>query len=230
MDDKTPSGKSNFPAPTPIPTNATGSARVPLGAASVVAAGGDPRYLPVPMVTVPQARPPMPPPARIPEAPDPAQYVNAFTPPLREGNPPMMAYGYGPMPMAPPMPIAAQGYPMPMQPMMGQGYPVTMQQATPQGYPMPAMAAQQAMAYANPAMDRPGVRSTGNMSVQQRTYVLQSSLYPAQREMAIDQLSASDWRANPHIVHILMTTATDDPSPTVRAAAASALARMGVTK
>jgi hypothetical protein len=203
---------------------------VPLGAGSVVAAGGDPRYLPVPIVTVPQARPPMPPPPQIPEAPNPTQYVNAFTPPMPQGNPPMMAYGYGPMPMsmAPPMPIMAQGYPMPMPAMAGQGYP--MQPAMPQGYPMPAMAAPPAMAYANPAMDRPGIRPAASMSVQQCTYVLQSSLYPAQREMAIDQLCASDWRANPHIVNVLLTAASEDPAPTVRAAAASALARMGVSR
>ena len=47
--------------------------------------GGDPRYLPVPIMTVPPTAPPRPPMASIPQpptAPDPAMYVNAFSPPV----------------------------------------------------------------------------------------------------------------------------------------------------
>jgi hypothetical protein len=191
------------------------NSHLPPGSASVVAAGGDPRFLPVPIVTVPQARPPMAPPPRMPEAPNPTMYVNAFTPAMPPGNPPMMAYGYGPMPMQMPMPMMPpQGYPMPMTPMM----------------PMqPAMGhANPAMGYANSAMDRPGATNVGTMSLQQCTYMLQSSIYPTQREMAVDQLCACDWRANPHIANVLLATAKDDPAAMVRVAAVRGLVRMGI--
>jgi hypothetical protein len=232
MDSKAPNAKSAYAAPIGGDARPLDNTRVPLGAASVVAAGGDPRYLPVPMVTVPQARPPVPPPPQIPEAPNPTMYVNAFTPPMPEGgNPPMMAGGYGPMPVpvGPGMPMMPQGYPMPMPPMMAQGYPtpmVPMQAARPQVAPMPG--AVQPTAYANPAMDRPGVSPTGSTSVQQCTYVVQSAIYPSQREMAIDQLCACDWRTNPHVVQVLLTVAKEDPAPAVRAAAVAGLTRMGV--
>jgi hypothetical protein len=60
------------------------SVQLPPGAQSVVAAnnGYAPRYVPVPMMTVPQpVRPPSAPTPPMPQPPDPAAYVNAFQPP-----------------------------------------------------------------------------------------------------------------------------------------------------
>jgi hypothetical protein len=197
----------------------TDGTRPPLGSASVIAAGGDPRYLPVPMVTMPQGHPPIPPSPMISAPPGPPMYANAFTPPMNQGNPQMIGYGYGPMPM-PMQQMPTQQMPMqaPM-PMMAQGYPVPM---------MPMQNMQPAVAYANPAMDRPGMPAGGNLSVQQCTYILQSSIYPTQREMAVDQLCACDLRANPHVVHVLLTTAKEDPAAMVRVAAVNGLTRLGV--
>jgi hypothetical protein len=200
---------------------ATGKPRVPLGAASVVAAGvasGNnemPQYLPVPMITVPQAHPPMPPVGAMPPQGAPMMYGNAFPPSMPQGNPAMMGYGYGPIPIGAPMPITPQGYPMPMMA---------------QAYSMPIMMPMQpAMAYANPAMDRPGIRAGGPMSMQQSVEMLMSSIYPTQRETAVEHLCACDWRANPQVVTLLLTTAKEDPAAMVRVAAVSGLARMGVS-
>ncbi len=242
--------------------------RTPLGAGSVVAAanGGDPRYLPVPMVTVPQTRPPLPPtqpvmPAQPPQqAPETAEtsYANAFTPAqeastnafgVAQQQQPMMPPGYGAMPMGasyrgpmPPMPVAvAGGYPMPQMPM---AYPMPqMPMGVAQGNPMPprqpmsmlppvqptAMTqAQPAVVYANPAMDRPGMATAGTAQVQKCISTLQASISPLQRETAVNQLSTCDWRANPQIVTVLLTTAKEDPVGMVRVAAVTGLARMGI--
>src|SRR5262249_27895687 len=61
---------------TGLPVMAKG--KIPLGAASVVAAG-DPQYIPVPLVTLPDARSPMPV-TEVPQAPQPNQRLlaNAF--------------------------------------------------------------------------------------------------------------------------------------------------------
>jgi HEAT repeats len=95
--------------------------KMPLGAMSVVAAGGGPvQYLPVPVVTIPDVRhPPCPPEAAIPGPPQPNLYVNAFTPthpvgPM-SGPPALMAQGQ-PMGMAPGQPMPYGDGPMPMMP------------------------------------------------------------------------------------------------------------------
>jgi hypothetical protein len=186
----------------------TGNQKIPLGAGSVVAAGGDPQYLPVPIVTLPPGNPsapPMPPTPNIPQ-PAPIQYANAFT-----SAHPAAGYAYGPMPAPMPMQMAAQGYPM-------QSMPVH-----------PAIAyANSDMMYANPAMDRPGLPLGGPITMQQSITVLCSSIYPTQRELAVDQLSTCDCHANPQIVPLLLTTAKEDPAAMVRAAAVRGLARLGV--
>ncbi len=111
---------------------------VPLGMQSVNAAyNGAPgpggiKYFPYPVVTTPAPTfPPYPPPPAVPSAPQPAQYVNAFTPPLppesERGNNPMMAgnpYMYGnPYAGGYPMMVPGYGQPMMAPPMMAQGYP-----------------------------------------------------------------------------------------------------------
>src|SRR5204863_8787790 len=107
-----------------------------------------------------------------------------------------------------------QGYHMPMMPA---AYPMPMQ---------PMMPLQPMMGCANPARDRPGMPCGGTMSVQQHLVTLQSSLSPAQREVAVMHLAECDWRGNPQIVPALLTYAKDDPAATVRTACVTGLMRM----
>ena len=104
---------------------ATDQMHLPLGAGSVAAAG-DPRFVPVPMVTVPQGNPPRPPmlPGMQPIAQSmtaspatqaPAQFVNAFTTAPSEGQQQMAVPMQQPM-----MPMMQQGYGMPMMPVPAQ--------------------------------------------------------------------------------------------------------------
>jgi hypothetical protein len=264
----------------------SGQPRMPLGSASVVAAanGGEPLYLPVPMMMIPQPHPMVPQtqpgaPNHLPQvAPDVANsgYVNAFsTAPSSEGLPDMNAFGMGqqqpmmmpqqPMMMPPaynmsyrgPMPplgpgvaqqymqmppFMAQGYPQQMPPFMAQGYPQQMPPVMAMGYPqqwqsmpmmpqaqpMPVTYTQPGLAYANPAMDRPGLPSAGPVQAQKCINILQSALSPLDREAAVNQLCACDWRQNPQIITVLLTTAKHDPVGMVRVAAVSGLARMGM--
>jgi hypothetical protein len=241
-----------------------GGGHVPLGAGSVYAAanGSDPQYVPVPIVTVPQGNPPTPPaappPAKLPEAPDPTWYVNAFTPPLppeavsqsvamaaaqkqRAMTAPAYAgapYGYPPM-----MPQQPMGYLPPTSPipMPGRGNVPTAYQGplppnptanTPGEIPMIAHSYESLplpYPYGNPAMDRPGLPATGTMSIQQNVTTLQTSIYPSQRETAVMNLAACDWRTNPQVVQVLVTAARDDPAPLVRVACVTGLERMNVT-
>ena len=255
---------------------ANDDAKVPMGSGSVIAAanGGTPAFIPVPIMTQPQAKPPQPPPPQLPkapkDAPDPAWYVNAFTPPLppnavpesvamamaqrqqqmqmagmMAGGYPMPPMGYPMMPYAPapmpmpgrgmvplayqgpvppnpngPIPMMAQGYPMPMMPqsypmpMMGQGYPMPMM---PQGYPMPTMPPMpmQQAGYANASMDRPGMPGGSQMSLQQNINLLQTSIYPTQRETAVINLceGAVEYRGHPQVVDLLMKVALRRSGP-----------------
>jgi HEAT repeat protein len=47
--------------------------------------------------------------------------------------------------------------------------------------------------------------------------------------LAVYQLGTCDWRSNPQVVQLLLTTAREDPAAMVRAAAVGTLGRMGVT-
>jgi hypothetical protein len=130
---KEPAPAKNKPAPADADKAPLDSRTMPLGVQSVLAAanGGDPRYIPVPIVTVPQPnnRPPQPPPPNLPKAPQPNvkddMSVNAFTPPDNGQTPAAGAQGvritYG----APGYGYPAQGmYPPP-------GYPQMVQAACP---------------------------------------------------------------------------------------------------
>jgi hypothetical protein len=57
---------------------------------------------------------------------------------------------------------------------------------------------------------------------------LQDSLYPSERELAADQLTACDWHKNPQVVQALVTAARADPAPMVRAGCIRALVQMQV--
>jgi hypothetical protein len=138
--------------------------------------------------------------------------------------------GYGPMPMMPydmgaghgTVPVNYQG-PMPPNPVGNAG-----QMPMVPGYiPIP-MPMQMSVPYSNPAMDRPGM-TMGQPSIFQNMQTLQSSLYPAQREVAVNNLATCDWRTCPQVVPVLTSAAREDPAATVRSACVFALARMGVT-
>jgi hypothetical protein len=64
--------------------------------------------------------------------------------------------------------------------------------------------------------------------VPQLLATLKDSLYPSEREAAIEKLSELNWRMQPLVVESLMKTAREDPAPTVRAASIHALATMRV--
>jgi hypothetical protein len=117
----------------------------PLGTQSVQAANsglvGNPMYVPVPTVTVPQPHnPPVPPAPKLPEAPNLNAYVNAFTPP-----PPPKAAPQQQQPMQglmPPQPFAPYGNPMMTQQQMMMQQQILAQQEMMRVYgyrPNPAM-------------------------------------------------------------------------------------------
>jgi hypothetical protein len=111
-----------------LSAQASNRTSIPLGVQSVVAAGGSGtiRYLPVPIVTVPERDPPLPPMPQVPTAPNPVMQ-NAFAPPPQAPGPGGVAQaGYNQMAPYPPMgpggmmpPMSTPGYP----PSYGPGYP-----------------------------------------------------------------------------------------------------------
>jgi hypothetical protein len=151
----------------------------------------------------------------------------AYPPMMPPYNPYPNMMAYGPMPQYPaPSPRGYQG-PLPPNPFQNQ--PVAQVGYQQPGYYAPPMQ----MAYANPAMDRPGMapnayQPTGPDAVYQHLTILKSSLYPAQREWSVLTLARFDWRQNPHVVQGLLVAAKEDPAPSVRAACIRALAEMNV--
>jgi hypothetical protein len=90
--------------------------------------------------------------------------------------------------------------------------------------------------YANPAMDRPGMKLDQvqtlprEESMYQMLITLKTSLYPAHREWAALQLANMDWRKNPVILQAILTAAKEDPAAKVRAGCVNALVRMQVAR
>jgi hypothetical protein len=251
--------------PASQPTTDPLGGRMPLGAASVLAAYDGKkdgiRYLPVPIVTMPQPNtPPKPPTAPAinpPKPPDP--FANAFSPPTGQGQA-EWRNAFSPLPSrkaaqpepGSPMPIAQ--YPMapgmmpypPAYAMARYPYPSMMPGMAPYAAasaPMPpnslamvpaSYSRSAAPTYANPAMDRPGLpvalptRQVNSEAVQKMTSVLKSSLYPSQREWAVEYLASLDWHTHEQVVPALLTAAREDPAPTVRLACVHCLARMNV--
>jgi hypothetical protein len=58
--------------------------------------------------------------------------------------------------------------------------------------------------------------------------MLKDSPYPSQREYAADCLSVCDWQKNPAIVDCLLSAASKDPAPSVRAGCVHCLSKMHV--
>jgi hypothetical protein len=150
--------------------------------------------------------------------------VNAFTP----------SPNVRPIPadMEPQAPVAnAFGNPQP-QPAMPY-YPPPMR--TPMPPPMPTQTAQQQAPVA--AVPVGSVRPTGAVErsapsgdplVSQATSMLRDSIYPSEREWAIERLSACDYRQDERILVAVRTATREDPAPTVRRTGLQALARMKV--
>src|SRR5262249_27812023 len=57
---------------------------------------------------------------------------------------------------------------------------------------------------------------------------LQSSIYPDQRETAVNSLASVNWRANPHVPVVVLTCAQTHQSPGVRIPFTRCLVRMKV--
>jgi hypothetical protein len=82
-----PAGVQHAGVPQPnLLQQPVGNLSMPLGAQSVLAARngapGPVQYIPVPVATVPEpVRPPIPPEPKLPQPPNPAAYLNAFSPP-----------------------------------------------------------------------------------------------------------------------------------------------------
>lgn len=81
------------------------------------------------------------------------------------------------------------------------------------------------------SMPTPSVTPRGNAvgpNPHQLLLVLRNSIYPFQREWAVDNLSNIDWRSNPEVVQALMSAARKDPAPTVRVMCIRSLVKMKV--
>jgi hypothetical protein len=221
-----PAVPTTLPRPTqPVLAQANSDRPMPLGAGSVLAAG-DVQYVPVPVVTTPNlTRMPEPPPAKVPQAPQPNEtlFTNAFTPPPgavpvpARGTEMANAFSTGAAGMMPPvmmgtapanpyalMAAGMNPVPAPMiyqMPMASPGRPLH-----PAGYPGQAPA---------PAPDVPQTLS-----------LLRDSLYPSQREWAAGRLAAGKGINNPQVVQALLTAAKEDPAPPVRAACIRSLVKL----
>jgi hypothetical protein len=216
--------------------------KIPLGAGSVVSSSesfsGPVQYIPVPIVTVPDAHPPFPPPANVPQAPQPilprrdgtvglfGARPNRALNPMPTTTDPGMVNAFTPLPSSEQVANAAnafysadprQGTPTPPAGAFAPGMT-----GGPAGMAGPGMAGQgyaaaAAYAYAGAAQAA---------QAQQVLGVLRDSLYPSQREWAADSLVGQDWRTNPEVLQGLLTAAREDPAPTVRAACVRCLAKM----
>jgi len=210
---------------SPLPN---GENRTPLGAQSVLAAG-DPKYIPVPIVTMPDVkRPPEPPKAQVPKAPQPNQaLMNAFTP-----TPPVM----------PPMSESGQSNKManaftPEVPgdLNMMTAPGPMVQAMPPRQPYPPMPPAKTMPPASAAGTQVAMAGSpaalppkAPSSNQPLIAMLKDAEYPSHREWAADKLALLDWRTNSQIVEALLSAARDDPAAMVRAGCVRSLAKMNV--
>jgi hypothetical protein len=245
------------------------ASKAPLGTQSVLDAGS-PQFVPVPIVTVPDyRRPPTPPPAHVPQPPEPNHadvanaftnptaappqeavpvVANAFTPAPAPVDPTVMAHGaFGPTGQASPPagmmpppgygPRMPPGYPPPgynaMAPGMAPPAPYapvapTSYAPVPTAMPPAIRPASYQVAMANPAPPSAPVPSSRPSAgvPSEAMATLRDSIYPSQREWAADALASCNWRAQPEILHAVLTGAREDPAASVRAACVRALAKM----
>jgi hypothetical protein len=226
---------------------------VPLGAQSVIQAGapgpGEVRYVPVPMVTIPDVRhapaPPMTNPAQVygtsGNVASPSGYAqaNAFTP--RASSPVLAqtANAFGPMgPAMPSSPspsmlagtgtVASGGY------TVASNYPANASVIT-AGYQGAGLPNQMTAAAYHPTGYQGSLPISALSPVQptpdslhQMEITLRDSLYPSQRELAAQAMATVDWHSHPTVVQQLTKAAKEDPAATVRATCVRCLANMNV--
>lgn len=249
---KPPATMASEPARVYTPPTST---TVPLGAQSVIQAGdpgpGGVRYLPVPMVTIPDVRrapvPPMTSPAQTYGVPGAGQaggddgVSNAFTPTPGRQAFTQARNAFGPMT---PTVVPSSGQPMPAPgpaSMLAQAahqaggnsaMNSTVVTAGYQGSALPNQvvpAGYHTMTHQGQPIGTPlsAVKPTPE-NVHQMVVALHDSLYPSQREWAAENMAAVDWRTNPQVVQALTTAAKEDPAATVRASCVRCLAKMQV--
>jgi hypothetical protein len=95
----------------------------------------------------------------------------------------------------------------------------------PAGYNSPAQGNMPAFVPNRPLV---GPEGPSAQPIPQLLGILQESLYPSQREWAVESLAGYDWRTHPHIVEALVTAAAKDPAATVRTECVRALGKMNV--
>lgn len=247
---------SSSPAPSPAAPVVTKPAAVPvapespLGAQSVLAAGGA-KFVPVPVVTVPDVRhPPAPPVARPPQPPQPTtpptgMAVNAFSTPAPRPQPPavpVMANAFTTPQTVPVPPQASNAFTVPVQPQAPAGYARVQGPGGQVSQASYQPAAGQAPGYNGvahaPAGFQPAPEQRQALVPQpqfpgpmpqdkaQLLATLKDSLYPSQREWAAENLARHDARAHPDVIDALVTAAKEDPAATVRAGCVRCLAKM----
>jgi hypothetical protein len=174
---------------------------VPVGAKSVIVAGGDLKDIPI--ITMPESkRPSQPPPSKDPRGTkkysDDDGQANAFTP-------------------------APSGASRPDSPHRGTNQPFAPNPGY-SGYGMPAPTP------VGPGLVQANYETMAGMDQNTRDYlrVLKDSIYPSQREWAAEQVSACDWRKNETVVDALVAAAKEDPAATVRAGCVRCLTKMRV--
>jgi hypothetical protein len=206
------------------------------GTGSVAAAGGPVDFVPPPVVPVPVGPPPVAPVGPVPQAPQPNRaHVEAAMlqapPAVDAGVPPGMANAF-----------TKGGTSRPLPADFGTSQPVanafhdpagTLQPQT--GGPMVAQAYGPPRPF-NPVMMVPGQQVTAappvylppeaTVNVPQMLAVLRDSIYPSQRQAAIEQLAGLNWKTHPEVVQSLLTAAREDPAPMVRADCVRGLVRM----
>jgi hypothetical protein len=229
---------------------------IPLGAGSVMAAG-DPSFIPVPIITLPDAnRSPRPPVAELPRGPQPNQRFIAdahakgtvlAAPPVAMGE--MTGNAFGANPYAGAMSDGAFHHGMPN----ARGY--TTPGFTPPGYggmgygqmlpQAPVGAAVQPGYYGPPRGQmiapagyqmqmyvpqcQPMMQPAApDVDVQSLLNQMRNSMLPSQREWAAQKLAELDCRQQPSIIDSLVESAKGDPAASVRAGCIHCLVKMNV--
>jgi hypothetical protein len=228
---------------------------VPLGAQSVIQAGnpgpGGVRYIPVPMVTIPDVHrapvAPMTNPAQAYRTPNfmtagaNANQTNAFAPAPARQSLVQATNAFGPG--APAVVNAPYGQSMVTPGSAGMmahtmspsgSYPAMNSSVVSAGFQGASLSSSVVPAayhtpreFLAPRAHLGTVKPTAE-NIHQMEITLRDSLYPSQREWAAESMAAVDWRSHPQIVQALTMAAKEDPAPTVRASCVRCLATMKV--
>jgi hypothetical protein len=246
------SGSTMTASGTNAVTTQANGAPMTAGLGSVMGASdgtpGAVRYIPVPIVTVPDlAHPPVAPMPRIPQPPQLAGqqnngaanvYVNKPWGPAPTTSDEAMTNAFTSMPSNEAVARATNAFTSPDAGSMATGgmaapqavYPRNPYGAMAQAVPAGGMPAGMGRAVvpagyqAAPSYEQ----ARASQGVSQMQTALRDSLYPSQREWAAESLATVDWRTNPQVVEALLTAARNDPAATVRAACVRCLCKMNV--